>query len=428
MTTVARNARRAPAGVLLALGILLACSCTLGSSGANPAGSQPPVGAAGAPTDGRHGRGFGSLRRMRTAVQPDRVTTQVGCLRNLSAATLNREFGERIGPLFGWDNPHIYPLGGDRWLWLAHDSYVDYTGSANELTDAGLQLQNLAFVQDGRCFSIVHGGRLEAPVNFEPGVGSVPLKSFFWPLGGELHEGKLHIFWSKTAWDPDLPGPGDGLQRHPLSTWIGVYDPVTLERLSFRRAPNDGVFPQYGFAVASDRRFTYLFGNSNMLNFAREGGYLNGPHSATKMYLARVPRGRLHRQPSYRTATGWSKDASDAVPISERFWAENTMQPRYIDGRWIAVTKVDGFSGRDVVVDVAAKPWGPWKTVQRVRYEGRYGSEGMTSYQPILLPWRDPSGKLIVVLSENRDDWLESVANPILYRPAAFTVNWPPAP
>ena len=361
-------------------------------------------------------------------VRGNRVTTRVGCLRDLSAATLHKEFGERIGPLIGWDNAHIYPLGDDRWLWLGQDAYLDYTGHADELSDARRQLQNFAFVQRGRCFSIVHGGVPDSPTNFEPGVGAVPTKSFFWPLGGDLHRGKLRIVWSKTAWDPALPDPGDGLQRHPLSTWVGVYDPLTLERLSFRRAPNSGVFPQYGFAVVSHRKHTYLFGNSNLLNLAREGGFWNGPHSATRMYLARVRRGRLHARPHYRTARGWSHNPRRAVPISERFWTENTMQPRLIDGRWVAVTKVDGFWGHDIVIDVARHPWGPWRTIERFRHRPRYRAELMNSYQPILLPWKDPSGDLIVVIAENARAWLEAVAQPPLYRPAAFTVDWPPPP
>jgi len=368
---------------------------------------------------------FGSIKAMRPKVGPNGVRTRVGCLPDLSAATLDKEFKQRIGPMIGWDNPHVYPLGGDRWLWLVHDTYLDYVGGATRLSDGSPQLQNIALIQNGRCFSILHRGDLTLPTNFEPGVGAVAESSFFWPLGGELHRGKLRIFWSNTAWDPALPGPGDGLQRHPLSTWIGVYDPLTLERLSFRPAPNDGVFPQYGFAVASQGRCTYLFGNSNLLNLAREGGFYEGPHSATRTYLARVPYGRLRADPQYRTEHGWSSDPANAVPISQRFWAANTMQPRYIDGQWIAVTKVDEFWGVDVVIDVAEHPWGPWVTVERFRHRQRYRAELTNSYQPILLPWRDPSGGLIVVISENAQAWSDAIERPPLYRPAAFTVDWP---
>ena len=104
--------------------------------------------------------------------------------------------------------------------------------------------------------------------------------------------------------DP-LPGPLDGIRRHPVETWIGVYDPETFERLEFRRAPNSGRVPAVRLRrPVRKARYSYLFGNSNQLNLAIEGGYDNGPFSATRMYLARVPRGRFLDEPEYYTGSG----------------------------------------------------------------------------------------------------------------------------
>ena len=72
------------------------------------------------------------------------------------------------------------------------------------------------------------------------------------------------------------------------------------------------------------------------------------------MWLARVPRGHLDERPKYWTGTGWAQDPSKAEPIDSRYWTENPMQPRFIDGRWVAVTKENGFWGENVAVDVAA--------------------------------------------------------------------------
>ena len=206
---------------------------------------------------------------------------------------------------------------------------------------------------------------------------------------------------------------------------MAVYDATTLQRLDFRPAPNSGVWPQYGFAVASDRRFTYLFGNSNMLNWGREGGFFSTPHSATRMYLARVRRGRLTPEPVYRTARGWSRDPDDAVPISDRFVAANTMQPRFIDGRWIAVTKVDEFVGEDVVSTSPTNRGDRGDGASLPDAPTRYPNEAMTTYQPILLPWPDPSGRLILVLSQNNQGWMHAVVNPQIYRPAFYTLRRP---
>lgn len=425
-----RTARRRVPIAMILLALVTEAACSGQPSAADDVAANVAANAALAPAAvGANADVPAELSTVRTQIAASgMVVTDVGCLPNSSAATLHAAFTKRIGPLMGWDNPHVYQLGGGRRLWLVQDAYIDYPGTANGLHDNGPQIQNLAFLQQGSCFTLMHRGTRTARLNFEPGVGAVPGHSFFWPLGGQLINGRLQIFWAKMIQSVPKPPPGDGLHRHPGSTWIATYDPVTLRRLSFRPAPNSGVFPQYGFAVASDHEYTYLFGNSNELNLHRQGGFYSGPHSATRMYLARVPLGQLGAVPRYRTATGWSRNARDAVSISTRYWAENTMQPRYIDGQWIAVTKEDGFWGDDIVIDVAKRPWGPWRTVQQFRYQTRYGNDIMNSYQPILLPWRERSGRLGVVISENARAFREAIANPLLYRPAVFTVPFPPKP
>jgi hypothetical protein len=348
------------------------------------------------------------------------------CLPDLSAATFDAWFAEQLGPILGFDNPHVYPLGGDRFLWMMHDAFVDYPGVATHLKE-GTYLNNFAFLQEGRCFSFVHRFDDERIRDFERGEGEIGSARFFWPLGGEVHFGVLWVFWAETIRSASEPPPrADGLARHPVGTWLAGYDPDTFERLFFVPAPNPGVEPQYGFAMQSDATHTYLFGNPNMLNLSRSNGFYVGPHPSIHTFLARVPRGHLYEQPEYRTSDGWSEDPADAVPISTRFWAENTMQPRLIDGRWIAVTKEDGFWGYDVHIDVADEPWGPWHTVQQFEFLPRFGHEIGNSYQPILLPWRDADdGSLTMVISQNGRDWPVAVYNPPWYRPAAVSVEWP---
>ena len=247
---------------------------------------------------------------------------------------------------------------------------------------------------------------------------------FFWPLGGEIGAGgKLYVFWARMQQDP-VPGFLNGIRRHPVETWIGVYDPETFERLQFRRAPNSGVQPQYGFAVQSQGRYSYLFGNSNQLNLEYEGGYDNGPFTATRSYLGRVARGRFLDEPEYYTGTGWSPHPADARPISARYYTENAMQPRLVDGEWVSVTKKNGFLSNLFVIDVADHPWGPWRTVSQRRVRPEYGSVQVT-YQPILLPWRDPRGDLIVMVSQNAADWPHATNHPRFYRPMVFSEPWP---
>ena len=225
-----------------------------------------------------------------TAISPaGYLATDVGCASGTSAAALDAFFRERVGPVLGHDYQHVYDLGGDRRLWLFQDTFIDHTGNATRLDQASFA-HNTAMVQTGRCFSLLHRGTAAAPLSFEPGTGTQILSRWFWPLGGEVADGRLDVFWVEMGKTAD-PRPPDGLGWVPVRTWLATYDTATLARTSFRPAPAAGVHPIYGYAVASDATHTYLFGNSFDQNLARQGGYRACPCSATAVYLARVPRG-----------------------------------------------------------------------------------------------------------------------------------------
>ena len=363
------------------------------------------------------------------------VATDVGCTEDLSAESLDLFFSKRVGPVIGWDYQHVYPLGEDRYLWLFQDAFLDHSGTKTTLGTARF-VHNAAMLQEGECFTLLHRGSDVRPDAFEVGDGTVDIRSkWLWPMGGELVEGddpvddRLYVFWAEMVKDPYDPDPPDGLGWHPNQVFLAAYDPVTMERLSWESPRNRGVAPIYGYAVASDEEFTYLFGNTFEQNMVREGGFWNGPHSATKMYLARVPVGKITEWPEYRTADGWSFAPEDARPIVERFYAENPMQPRYLDGQWIATTAVDGYWGDALAIDVADEPWGPWITVQFGPLEPRNADPKMNTYHAHPLPWRDPFGSIQITVSNNarnmlRDAW----PNPHRYRPMVFFAPYTPTP
>ena len=351
------------------------------------------------------------------------VVSRMGCVRRITAPSIHARFRDGFGPLVGVDGQHAIRIGRGRYLWLFSDAYLDYTNRASNLHETQ-RVGNVAALQRGRCFKLIRRGTRARSAAFEPGYPRMSRESSFWPLGGQAHRGRLQVFWAEMQRD-EVPPPGDGIYRHPIRTWLATYDARTLERLRLLPARNDGVFPQYGFAVASDATHTYLFGNSNLLNLTYEGGFYNGPHSATRMYLARVPRGRLRLPPVYRTARGWSPNPRAAVAISARFWTENTMQPRFISGRWVAVTKVDGFWGTRTIVEVAARPWGPWRVVSRRIVRPLRGYDEMNNYQPIILPYRGRSRNLIIAMSQNARDWLDAVEDFSMYRPQVYAEPWP---
>ncbi len=357
-----------------------------------------------------------------------KVATDVGCAAS-SASALDRFLADRVGPVLGWDYQHVYPLGGDRYLWLFQDAFLDRSGAATGLGGAAF-VHNAAMVQTGTCFSLQHGGSPEMPMPFEVGDGTgTERATWYWPLGGELNGDRLWVFWTKMEKDGYDPAPPDGLGWHPVGTYLASYDRTTLARMSFGPAPNSGAVPLYGFAVASDDTHSYLFGNTFEQNLVREGGYANAPHSATRTWLARVPRGQMWVAPEYRTSDGWSSDPAAAVPVQGRFAVEDPVQPRFIGGRWVAVSKVDGYWGDDMVVDTALDPWGPWITTERFRLQTRHGDTARNTYHAHLLPWLAADGTLIVSVSGNarnmlRDAW----PHPERYRPMVFALPMPPAP
>jgi hypothetical protein len=356
------------------------------------------------------------------------ISTDVGCAADLSAASLDAFVAGRVGPVLGWDYQHVYPLGGNRYLWLFQDTFIDQSGTATTLDKASF-VHNSAMIQEGTCFRVLHGGSTTRPAPFEPGTGTKTLTTWFWPMGGEVHNGKLYVFWAEMLKDNPDPQPPDGLGWHPVTTHIATYDPSTLARLDFRRAPDSGASPIYGYAVQSDATHTYLFANTFEQNLTREGGWFNGPHSGTKMFLARVPRGRLFDKPEYWTSQGWISEVVYPEPFLQRHWSEFPMQPRLIDGQWVATTAVNGYWGEEFEVDVANNAWGPWTTIASTALIPRGADPKMNTYHAHLLPWRDGFGQLVVSVSNNARDMLRDAwPNPARYRPMIFTSPWQQAP
>lgn len=355
------------------------------------------------------------------------ISTDVGCAANTGAAALDAFFTARVGPLMGADYQHVVSLGGGRYAWFFQDAFIDQTGGAVRL-DQSYFVHNLVLLQDGACFTMLHRGTAAAPASFEQGTGENRATVWFWPMGAQTVGNRLTMFWAQMVKDPYEPGPGDGLGWHPAGMYVATYNAKTLQRLSFGAAPNSGVNPLYGYAVADDGQFSYLFGNTFEQNLVREGGFFGRQHSGTAMYLARVPSGQLTAVPEYRTADGWSLNPADARPFVQRYWAENPMQPRFMDGQWVSVAKIDGYWGERMIVEVANHPWGPWTATAVQGLSPRGGDPRMNTYHLHLLPWRSGNGSLIVTVSQNARSWRDAVARPDRYRPMVFSSAWVTAP
>ena len=340
---------------------------------------------------------------------------------DLSAASLDAVLQERLGAGLGIGSARVIRTGTDQFVWFFADAFLDYSGEGERMSEAAY-VPNVAVVQTAQCFQMLHRGSGATPRPFEVGSGAAQRGRFFWPLGGEVGEnGDLYVFWSEMQEDP-RPSAEDGIRRHPVGTWLGIYDPVSLSRVGFARAPDPDVAPQYGSAVQTDGEYSYLFGNTNVLNLEREGGYDAGPFSGTREYLARVPAGEFTASPEYFAGSEWSSDPTAAEPISTRFYTSNAMQPRLIDGTWYSVVKEDDLWGERLLVEQADDPWGPWTTVHEQDVTARVPAGaavegGFVTYQPVLLPWQDDDGTLTVLIAQNSKKWSDSVDDPLSIPP-----------
>lgn len=361
-----------------------------------------------------------------TTVEYDDAYLQydAGCVDLDDATALDGAITGGMGPLIAFDGVQAIELGEGRQLWMIQDLYLDWPqdGPAATLLDAQYA-NNAAVVFDaGGCGTIlVRPPNENDRLSFEYGNGGVTFSRFFWPLSGERIGDTVVVFWALMVKSPRQPGLLDGITRHTEGTFIATYDAATFERLSFAPATEPGVDPQWGFGLASDAEWSYLYGNANVLNLAMVGGYGNGPHASTEMFLARVPVGRFQDPIEVWASNGWSRDASDAASISTRGYVANQLRVRAVDDYFVSVTKLDEFWGSDLIVEAAWAPQGLWHEVERIAVAWP-SAKPTVSYHPVVLPPEDGE-PLVVLVSTNAAVWDDALADPALYRPRVLQLD-----
>ena len=336
-----------------------------------------------------------------------------------SAAALNAAFSHPIGSWQAGDVPQRYPLPDGRVLWVLNDSFVNAAAPEGRLTSSSVFVHNVAVVQQGACFTVVTGPPPDssAPATADPplptsflGVGESNQK-WWWFHGGMVVGDELRVVVSEMR----QSGPvGWTIAFAPASTWIATYDWRTLELRSLVPAPDSGV-PVYGFSMASDGAWTYLFGQADELRF---------PAGSKVNTVARVPRGALGAQPQYWDGTAWQGDAARAASISTNGTWSHRMRVVFTGERWIAVAKEDDFFGADTIVLEAPVPEGPWVVTMRVpALPARPGDTVTYDATPIYAPIGDT---LTIVWSNNVLDYALAAADPSLYRPTFTDLMLPP--
>ena len=383
------------------------------------------------------GRGAGLLVALAVAVglvttSPPvvRAATSTECATATDTAHLNSFIANQLGDLVGFDTPHVIALPDGRNVWTVQDAFIsaDPSVRSSSLRPPTGFAHNALVVQDGNCFTTLHGPITPgeqcavSDASYVAQEMTATCSHWFWPLGGGLDQvGRLTIFYVEMA---NENGGGATVGAHPVSVWVARFDSATFDLISFSPAPASAADVVYGSAVESDSSFSYLFG------WSYDQFDLPDPSSPppSKMFVARVPVGRFDLQPAYWNGSGWVASRAAAAAIdTEPAGATNPMQPRLIDGMWVSVVKPDDWKGSTVRVDVAPAPEGPWTTFETVTVPTRTDDGRTNTYAATLMPWRSASGNLVVSISNNA--WqMDPLAfdNPTLYQPRLFELAAPP--
>jgi hypothetical protein len=344
---------------------------------------------------------------------------------NSVADAYNAAFGSPMGFWQAGDVAQWYPLPDGRTLWILNDSYINRKNPNGSLNADSVLVRNIAVMQSGNCFEPIAGIKKDEPPNpalpppppvdpLAPPPDPVP-ESFFaalekkdglwwWAHGGAVDGEFIRIFFTQMR----QVGPvGWAINFVPQYTRVVTYRWRTMEFVSTDAPANQGVDPVYGFSIASDSEWTYLFGANTDLRFA---------HAGKDNYVARVRKGRVFDNPTYWDGRDWVSNAAAAVSISTAGTWAHRLRVMFDDDRWVAVSKEDEFFGSNLLVWEAPRAQGPWAVTQRLPISSRSKTGNGVTYEANAFP-RFVRGKLIVNWSNNDYNYDPVRANPGIYRP-----------
>ncbi len=333
------------------------------------------------------------------------------CLAGAAPSDLDRLFAAEPGGVVGADYQRATSLPDGRVLWTFQDAKV-------RLPNGGARLvHNIGMVQDGPCFQVLIGGTAEDPRPWLFADQTVPFSRWYWPLGAELGaNGRLHVFVAEMA----ERGSTYLTRTEPTATLVAVVDPTTLAVNSTAR-PGNASAALYGFSIESDNTWTYLFAQCHR-QFGFDPYIFVFAHDftcASRVTVARVPKGQLLARPTYWTANGWRADPAAAVPILDPTRLVNASQFVYVNNQWMVITKVGDWWGDRIVVEQSTRPVGPFRVVAEWRPPVKCTVD-CNNYFASWIPSELP-GRLVYGLSHNRWDGVTTE----VYRPTFGSVAEP---
>jgi hypothetical protein len=326
------------------------------------------------------------------------------------AANLNAFFGGPVGMWQAGDVPHHYPLPDGRTLWILNDSFLSTTETASPLTTDSTFVHSAGFVQDDLCLTALN--TLDADNHPQPFFADPGPGHWYWPLGGTVQGDHLLVFLAELSAPQPLTW---ALHLTARRVMVASFDWRTLTLESLQPAPDAGVGPLYGFSVASDSAYTYLFGNN----------LVYGDHTSAT-YVARVPIGQVGAAPyQYWNGSSWSASRATAQPVHDPGGYSYAMNNAFVAGRWYGITKVNEFFGAQIDILTAPDPTGPWTIGASVAVPTKPAA-GQNTYNADLIGQLYAGGRVIISWSNNNFDYAPVAADPSLYRPTFADIQLPP--
>jgi hypothetical protein len=317
------------------------------------------------------------------------------CTTNTDADGLTALF--RSGAAFtGADYQRQFTLPDGRILWMFQDVYVRGRGGQSKL------VHNAGLVQTGACFTILQTGNFANPGAYLFADSTQFQQHWFWPLGGEVgSDGLFHVFVAEMREN----GSTYLSKTEPLATWIVAIDPVSLQVVDRRKAV-DSSASLYGWSVASDDTYSYLYAHCHRqfgwsaFPFVDPPVYVHDLTCSSKVEVARVPKGRFDQPLAYWNGSSWVANPSAAVSIvpGDRFVSAGQFYRR--NGKWVSVTKIGDWFGDKILVETATSPQGPYTTVLSIPTPP--ACDDCNTYFASLVPYPDTTGRWIVGLSNNQ--------------------------
>ena len=354
------------------------------------------------------------------AVAPSLATTGLVaagtvCLADLEPDTLGRLFDTEPGGVIGADYQRAITMPDGRVLWTFQDAAVRL--GPDEITI----VHNIAVLQHDRCFEILYRGSRAAPRSMFFADRTVPFVRWFWPLDASVgHDGRVYVYAAEVV----ERGSDYLTETTPVGTWVAIFDP-TVDDVVAELRPPDSSADLYGWSITSDADWTYLYAQCY-----RQFGfddYATVPafdrSCATRITVARVPRGRLFDPLRYWDGASWVADPQRAAPVIETGGRRiNADQFEWTGARFVSVNKEGDWWGDRILLSESVSPTGPFRVYDEITAPIKCAecNSFFATWVPAAATRRTDSS-FVISLAHNRWDGVVSA----WYRPSFHRVRAP---